>query len=173
MSKFFKKALFLDRDGVLNYLVSNRPPWSLSEIKIYDEAFEIISLAKQKSYIPIVITNQPDAGRGKLGFDDLENINNHIMRILGINHSYICMHPYDGMCNCRKPKIGSFLNAKQKHKINLEKSILIGDRDKDIIAGNNANCTTIKISNSSSPLANYNVSNHNELINLIKKLLID
>ena len=59
-----KKGLFLDRDGVLNKLFKNRPPWNMDEIEIYDESKEIIQIAKKNGYIPIVVTNQPDAARG-------------------------------------------------------------------------------------------------------------
>ena len=75
-----KKALFLDRDGILNYLVDNRPPWLISEIKIYNEAFEILKIAKESFYLPVVITNQPDAGRGKLSYQKLNLIHERIMK---------------------------------------------------------------------------------------------
>lgn len=166
-----KKALFLDRDGVLNQLISNRPPWQISEIKIFNESFEIIDLAKSRLYLPIVITNQPDAGRGTITYENLDLINSFIMKKLDIKNFYICKHPYDGMCDCRKPLAGSFFNASDKHDIDLQKSFMIGDREKDIIAGNKAGCKTIKISKMNSEISDYNVSNHIELITLLRKLL--
>ena len=140
-----KKALFLDRDGVLNHLICNRPPWLISEIMIFNEAYEIIQLAKNRLYIPIVISNQPDAGRGKLTYSKLNLINEKIMDKLAIDKYFICKHPYDGMCDCRKPLAGSFYKAEKTYNIDLKKSFMIGDREKDIVAGIRAGCQTIKI----------------------------
>ncbi len=166
-----KKALFLDRDGILNYLVNNRPPWLVSEIKIYSEAFEILKLAKESNYLPIVITNQPDAGRGKLSYKKLDIIHKRIMKILSIDHSYVCSHPYDGMCDCRKPLAGSFYKAQFDNNIDFKNSIMIGDREKDIIPAKKVGCRTIKLSEEKSSLADFNVKDHYELINLIKNLM--
>ena len=156
-----KKALFLDRDGVLNYLISNRPPWDISEIEFYSDAFEIVNLSIKRSFIPIIITNQPDAGRGSISYKNLKDINSYIVKRLGIKYSYICTHPYDGMCSCRKPLPGMIIEAVREHNILIEESFLIGDRDKDIIAGNSAGCSTIKLSKIPSPIANYNVNKDN------------
>ena len=70
------KGLFLDRDGVINKLIDKRPPWRLSEIVIYEEIKDIIDDSKKLNFIPGVITNQPDAGRGKITYDLLNKINN-------------------------------------------------------------------------------------------------
>ncbi len=165
------RALFLDRDGVLNNLVKNRPPWKLDEIKIYQDAKMIIKYAKSKNFLPIIVTNQPDAARGSITYKNLYEINSFISRKLGIGPSYVCDHAHDGICECRKPKIGLLLKAQKEYNIELNKSFLIGDREKDIIAGNKAECTTIFLSKKGCKLADYSVSNHKELLFLIKKLL--
>ncbi len=165
------KALFLDRDGVLNKLINNRPPWEIKEVSLFPQAKIIIKIAKSKNYIPIIVTNQPDAARGSIDFKTLYKINSYISRKLGIGASYVCDHPYDGICECRKPKIGMLLEAQKKYKLNLEESWLIGDRKKDIIAGNTAQCTTISLSKENCEEANYSVPNHQELTLLLKKLL--
>ncbi len=166
-----KRALFLDRDGILNKLVKNRPPWNIDEINIYPEASTIIEHIKKYSYIPIIVTNQPDAGRGKLTYEKLYQINDYISNILEIEYKYICPHPYDGMCNCRKPLPGMLLRAKEENNIDLHNSILIGDREKDIQAGRSAGCKTIFLSAEDCSFADYNVENHLELLLLIKKLI--
>ena len=166
----YTKALFLDRDGVLNKLVNDRPPWKLSEISIYYEMYEIIKLTKKYNYLPVVITNQPDAGRGKLEYSMLYKINEIICRKLDINNFYICDHPYDDMCECRKPKPGMIIKASLDLNINIKESILVGDREKDIKAGKTAGCKTIFLSNKKLNFANYNVLNHIELIYLLKKI---
>tara|TARA_Y100000589_G_scaffold226236_1_gene213735 strand:- start:48 stop:572 length:525 start_codon:yes stop_codon:yes gene_type:complete len=168
-----KKALFLDRDGVLNKPYKDRPPWEISEIKIYRESWQIIQIAKAHDYIPIVVTNQPDAARGHISMEKLLQINQEICKKLLIENSYICTHGYDNMCACRKPKPGMLLKATSEIGLDLSKSYIIGDRLKDIEAGRNAGCKTIYLNNTQSNLANYNVSNHKVLIKLIKKLLIE
>lgn len=167
-----KNALFLDRDGVLNHLVCNRPPWLLSEIKIFKEAYEIVKLAKIRDYVPIVISNQPDAGRGSITYSKLDLINKKIMEKLSIDHYYICKHAYNGMCDCRKPLAGSFYKAEKINNINLNESFMVGDRDKDIIAGNKAGCKTVYISKSQSKEADFNVVDHLTLLELLRKLLV-
>ena len=138
-----KKCSFLDRDGILNKLIDNRPPWNSHEIKYYEIMHKVIKLSLKHEFLPVVITNQPDAGRGKLSYKQLHHINKLICKNFNINNFYICDHPYDGMCECRKPKPGMLLKASEKLKINLQNSILIGDRIKDIQAGLNAGCKTI------------------------------
>ena len=76
-NNFKKKAFFLDRDGILNKLVENRPPWKISEISLFKEAHEIIKIIKSKNYLPIVVTNQPDEARGKL-LINTDSINQNI-----------------------------------------------------------------------------------------------
>ena len=165
------RALFLDRDGVLNKLVNNRPPWNIDEIEIYAESKMIIEIAKRNKYIPIVITNQPDAARGYLSFKDLHEINKQICNRLSIPKYYICPHGYDNMCECRKPKPGMLLRAVKDYNLNISESFLIGDREKDILAGKNAGCKTIFINKQKLGIANYCVYNHQELIKIISSLL--
>jgi len=164
------KGLFLDRDGVINKLINNRPPWKISEIFIYKEIKDIIDYAKSLNFIPIVITNQPDAARGDITYELLNKINGSICKKLNLNNFYICKHPYDGLCECRKPKPGMILKASKEINIDLNKSYMIGDREKDIEAGRRAGCKTISISESKIS-ADYIVKNHNELFELLKKIL--
>ena len=92
--------------------------------------------------------------------------------MLTIESFYICQHPFDGMCDCRKPQAGNFFKAEKDHQINLKKSFMIGDRDKDIQAGKKAGCKTIKVSESTSEISDYVTSSHSKLIKLLKKLLV-
>ena len=164
------KGLFLDRDGVINKLIDNRPPWRLSEIVIYEEIKSIIDYSKKLNFIPVVITNQPDAGRGKITYELLNKINNSICENLNLDNFYICDHPYDGLCECRKPKPGMLLRASKEINIDLNNSYMIGDRKKDIEAGKRAGCNTISISEFEIG-ADYRVQNHIELLILLRKIL--
>ena len=171
MKSNFKKALFFDRDGVINKLVKNRPPWLKREISIFFDIKKIISLCIKKEYLPVVVTNQPDAGRGKLKYELLHEINNFICQAVNIDNFYICDHPYDGICDCRKPKPGMLLNASKDLCISLSNSFIIGDRQKDIDAGIAAGCKTIYLSKEDYEKADYNVKTHLELYQLLNKIL--
>ena len=169
-NNFKKKAFFLDRDGILNKLVENRPPWKISEISLFNEAHEIIKIIKSKNYLPIVVTNQPDEARGKL-FVNTDSINQNICTKLELEHYYICKHPYDGICNCRKPKPGMLLKASKDLNIDISKSFLLGDRAKDIKAGESAGCLTILLRNKKICKSNFHVYNNQELIYLLRNIL--
>lgn len=164
------RALFLDRDGIINKLIDNRPQWNLVEIKIFDHIKEIVAFSKKLNYLPVVVTNQPDAGRGKLTFELLHEINRNICKKVNINHFYICDHPYDGICECRKPKPGMLFKASKENNINLIESLMIGDRQKDIQAGKSAGCKTISLSECDLG-ADFYVKNHEQLFSLLKNVL--
>ena len=166
-----KRALFLDRDGVLNKLKINRPPWKIDEIEIYPESKTIIEIAKKNKYVPIVVTNQPDAERGNLSFENLYEINKKICNKLSIKKYYICPHGYDNMCSCRKPKPGMLLKAGIENHLIISESFMVGDREKDILAGKNAGCKTIFINKKKLGIADYCVNDHQELIKIISSLL--
>ncbi|MEN9735396.1 MAG: hypothetical protein RL129_106 [Actinomycetota bacterium] len=137
-------AIFLDRDGVLNKAIvkSGKPyaPRMIDEIVIEEQT--IIDLAKLKlaGLILIVITNQPDVANGLMQESEAKEIHEFIMNYLNIEHSYICFHNEAAECGCRKPKAGLILRAASDLGINLHKSFLIGDRWKDIQAGQSAGC---------------------------------
>ena len=170
-----KKALFLDRDGVLNKLIKKnnneyRPPWKIEEIIIFNNAYELIKKSKKLNLIPIVITNQPDIGRGDIPYENAFKINKIIMDSLKIDKFYICPHGTDHECNCRKPKPGMLLKAAKEYKINLDHSIMVGDRKKDVLAGREAGCKTIYLGKESIGIEDFHVKNHEELIKQILKI---
>ncbi len=165
------KAVFLDRDGVLNKLIENRPPWKINEIVIFRSSKKLINLIKSKSYLPVVVTNQPDAARGDITFDVIDKINLIICSHLEIENYYICKHGYDGICECRKPKPGMLKKASFDLNIDLSQSLMIGDRDKDIQAGLDAGCKTVFFSKTQNKYSNYNVKNHKQMLDLLTKIL--
>jgi len=144
------RGFFFDRDGILNLLVDNfRPPWHYDEISYFLFSKHLVDLVTRKGYIPIVVTNQPDYERGSVDIQSLFQIRDHICHDLGIQHYYACYHGFDNVCCCRKPKPGLLLKASKDLNIELSESFLIGDRWKDIIAGNAAGCKTILFNHSS------------------------
>jgi len=135
-----KPGAFLDRDGVINASVIKEglpfPPKSLSEVKILPGVKESIELLKSNGYVPIVVTNQPDIARGSTSPAKITEINDYISKSTGISHFYICPHDDTDDCSCRKPKPGLIWNAVEELKIDISKSFLVGDRWRDIEAGN-------------------------------------
>jgi D-glycero-D-manno-heptose 1,7-bisphosphate phosphatase len=144
-----RKAVFLDRDGVLNYAMYRDgkayPPASLAELSIPADAALALTRLKENGYLLIGATNQPDVARGSTTKAIVEQINQRLMQALPLDAIKTCYHDNLDYCACRKPLPGMLLEAALTHSIDLSKSYMIGDRDKDIEAGLNAGCKTILI----------------------------
>jgi D-glycero-D-manno-heptose 1,7-bisphosphate phosphatase len=140
-----KPAVFLDRDGVLNESVikSGRPypPSKLSDVRIITGVVEAIRLMQESELEIVVVTNQPDFSRGIATKYEIESINNFLAQKLEINHFYTCLHDDSDDCNCRKPKSGLLTKAALDLDLDLQSSFMVGDRWKDIEAGQNVGCT--------------------------------
>ncbi len=132
-------AAFLDRDGVLNATLIRKgvpyPPTSLSEVRILPGVKVAIKLLLENDYLPVVITNQPDVARGTKKLFEIELINDFIGKKTGVSNFYICPHDDVDQCECRKPKPGLIEIARSEIGIDLSKSFLVGDRWRDIEAG--------------------------------------
>jgi D-glycero-D-manno-heptose 1,7-bisphosphate phosphatase len=143
------KAVFLDRDGVLNkpIIINGKPypPKSTEELIIIEGVKEGLNQLRQYNYLLIVITNQPDIARGITTINIVDDINNNLKQQLSIDDIYCCIHDDSDNCSCRKPKPGMIFEAAKKWNINLNSSFLIGDRGKDIEAGTNAGLKTLLI----------------------------
>lgn len=141
-----RKALFLDRDGILNkaLVVNNKPksPKNINELVINKPLKNFLTVAKNSFYL-ICITNQPEVGRNVFLKKDVDEINIFIKNYFNLDEVFTCYHKEDNICECRKPKIGMLLEAQKKYSINLSESIVIGDRWKDISMGKKACCKTI------------------------------
>lgn len=139
------KAVFFDRDGIINKaIVKNGKPYSpknLDEFEFTNGILDCFFLFPK--YHLFIITNQPDVARKKQSKKNIEEINNYICEKLPITRVYCCYHDDKDDCDCRKPKPGMILQAAELFKIDLKKSWVIGDRDKDIEAGISAGCKTI------------------------------
>ena len=170
-------ALFLDRDGVVNYsIIKNKKPFaplSIKELKIIPEIKEVIQFAKNRMMKVFVITNQPDVSRGLVAREVVEEINSSIKFDFDIDEIFTCYHDNHDKCKCRKPNPGAFISLSQKHNIDLTKSIMVGDRAKDIQAAKNANCPSVFIDygyNETKPLdQNYTIYGVNELLCCLEK----
>lgn len=134
-----KRAAFLDRDGVINKSILEnglpKPPSNINDIIILDGVIESIEILFKNNFVPIVITNQPDVARGNNLITEINLINTRISELTKIQHFYSCFHDDLDKCNCRKPKPGMILQAANELDIDVSKSFLVGDRWKDIEAG--------------------------------------
>ncbi len=170
-------AIFLDRDGVVNYsIIREKKPYApicVDELKIIPEIKQVIDFFKSKHFKIFVITNQPDVARGKITKEEVEKMNASILSQLSIDEIFTCYHDNQDQCECRKPKPGAFIILSQKYNIDLLKSIMVGDRAKDIEAAKNANCPSVFIDygyNEPKPVdQNYTVDSVEELLACLEK----
>lgn len=143
------KAIFLDRDGVINKLIirNGKPqaPYSLEEFNLYPGVSEACFEFKKLNYLIIIVTNQPDVARGWVSIESVVMINNKIKEMLPIDDIKICYHTNNDNCSCRKPMPGMLLEAALEWKIDLTQSFMFGDRYSDISAGIKASCKTILV----------------------------
>jgi D-glycero-D-manno-heptose 1,7-bisphosphate phosphatase len=144
-----RRAVFLDRDGVVNRAVvrDGKPfaPASVGELDFETGALEWLPRLKHLGFLLIVVTNQPEVGRGTLSREAVEQIHRALQRALPLDGFYVCWHRGDENCECRKPRPGLILEAAREAGIVLAKSFLIGDRWRDVDAGYNAGVRTVWI----------------------------
>lgn len=151
MGHFVNRAIFLDRDGVINQprIEGDKTfsPRCFQDFQIISGVKESIEIFKKMGFLVIVVTNQPDIARAKLDPQELERMHQHLLQELSVDEVMVCPHDDKDECDCRKPKPGMLLSAAQKWSIDLKNSVLVGDRNKDIFAGQSAGCKTILITN--------------------------
>jgi len=142
-------AVFLDRDGVLNRVVLRNgkpcPPASEDEFEIVTEAQAALQLLRMKGFKLIVVTNQPDVARGTSTRQIVDAIHRKLTNSIAVDDIFVCYHDDADDCSCRKPKPGLLFEAARRHGINLLASFMVGDRWRDVEAGQNAGCHTILI----------------------------
>ena len=143
------KAIFLDRDGVINEPVIKDgkpyPPNNLNELALIRGVEEGLKLLKDEGFLLFIITNQPDVARGKTQKSAVDEIHTYLKVHLHIDEVFCCFHDDEDNCNCRKPKPGMIEAATEKWNIDLKQSFLVGDRWRDIEVGKSAGVKTILI----------------------------
>jgi D-glycero-D-manno-heptose 1,7-bisphosphate phosphatase len=141
------RAVFLDRDGVLNRaLVRDRKPYAprqLGEFRLLPGAAEAVRELKSVGFLIIVVTNQPDVGHGLTTPQALAAMHARLSERLSIDAIMVCPHRQDAGCACRKPKPGMIHQAETDWGINVRRSYLVGDRSTDIVAGRAAGLYTV------------------------------
>lgn len=140
------RAVFLDRDGVLNHAIVRDgrpyPPRDLGELRIVEEAVPALRRLREAGYRLIVVTNQPDVARGTTTRAAVDAIHDRIRAALPIDEFVVCDEDGDDV-PCRKPNPGMLLDAARRHGIDLRGSFMIGDRWRDVAAGQRAGCIAL------------------------------
>lgn len=141
-----KRAVFLDRDGVLNQLVLRDgravSPRTNEEFVLLPGIAEATARLKQAGFLIVIVTNQPDIARGFLTPSELDRMHGRLRRAAQVDAIYVCPHDDPDGCPCRKPKPGLLLRAAEDWQIRLEESWIVGDSWKDLEAGRVARCNT-------------------------------
>jgi D-sedoheptulose 7-phosphate isomerase len=144
-----RRAVFLDRDGVINraFVRDGKPfpPPTPQELEILPGVPEALRELKANGFKLLLVTNQPDVGRGKLSLQTLDAMHEDLRAHLPLDDILVCCHTDQDKCDCRKPMPGMIIEAARKHNIDLAASFMVGDRWRDIDAGYNAGCKTILI----------------------------
>ena len=143
------RAVFLDRDGVINRTIvaDGRPhaPVSVAELDILPGVVEALTRLRHAGFLLIVVTNQPDVARGHMSRESVEAIHAVLRRQLPLDDIQVCYHDDANGCACRKPAPGMLYAAAVEREVALGESYLVGDRWRDIGAGQRAGCTTILV----------------------------
>lgn len=171
----YNKALFLDRDGVVNKARTiggkSYPPRKIEDFQLLPGVKDALELSKKMGFLNIIITNQPDISNGRTSVEFVEACHKKLLKMVPIDDIYICSHVEEDKCSCRKPKPGMIIAAQKKWDINLEESFLVGDRWKDIEAGQVMKCCCFFINykyNEPQPKSPYfKVSSLGEAVNKI------
>ena len=135
------KTIFLDRDGVINKEINYLS--KIEDFEFIDGVFEALLYFQRLKYEMIIVSNQSGIARGYFTEDDYQEITLWMLskfkakniHILDVFH---CPHGPKSKCNCRKPSPGMLIKAKEIYDINMENSWMIGDKETDVLAANNA-----------------------------------
>jgi histidinol-phosphate phosphatase family protein len=178
-------AVFLDRDGVINYDPGNFH--KIEELKILPMVGAAINLLNVRKIPVIVVTNQSVVARGWITEKDVEKINKKIEKVLAkdgarITKFYFCPHHpnadlprYRVVCDCRKPATGLFKEAAREFNLDLKNSYMVGDSFRDIEAAKEIECKSIGVKSEGSDFRNskpdYKVKDLYQAAKLIISLL--
>jgi len=143
------RAVFLDRDGVINRAVirDRRPhsPAGPGDLELFPDVGESLVRLRDAGYRLVVVTNQPNVARGIQSREVIDAMHQVLMRALPLDEIRVCPHDDADGCACRKPAPGLLLSAARETGLDLAGSFMIGDRWRDVEAGRQAGCRTVFI----------------------------
>jgi len=143
-----KRALFLDRDGILDELVyyESHGEWEsprrVEDVRMIDGVTEPLQRLADAGWLLFIVTNQPSFAKGKTSLEDLHAVHERIVQSLGvpIARSYQCFHQASDRCGCRKPSPFFLHEAAHEFDVDLARSWMVGDQDSDLACGRAAGC---------------------------------
>jgi D-glycero-D-manno-heptose 1,7-bisphosphate phosphatase len=142
-----RPAVFLDRDGVLNEAIvvdcRPQPPRSLAEFRLEAGVENACRRLREAGLVLVVVSNQPDLARGTIGRKAVNEVNAALRQALALDAIYICPHDDADTCDCRKPAPGMLLAAARELGLDLARSVMVGDRWRDVEAGRRAGIATV------------------------------
>ena len=154
------RALFVDRDGVINELVwypdtaEWAAPRTVADIRMVAGSADALERAAGSGWTIFVVTNQPDYAKGRMTMEELESVHAKVVEGLPIRKSYVCIHHPDAVvpelrqhCACRKPSPQPLHDAAREFEVDLKASWMIGDRDTDLACGRSAGCRVALVEN--------------------------
>jgi D-glycero-D-manno-heptose 1,7-bisphosphate phosphatase len=141
------RAVFLDRDGVLIRAFERdgvpRPAASLDELELLPGVADACAELRAAGFLLICVTNQPDIARGAVTAAAVAALNDRVVDLLGLDAVLTCPHDDADDCDCRKPRPGLLLEAAARFDVDLAASVMVGDRWRDIEAGQEAGTGTV------------------------------
>ncbi|CAO3411672.1 D-glycero-alpha-D-manno-heptose-1,7-bisphosphate 7-phosphatase [Azospirillum largimobile] len=144
-----RRAVFLDRDGVVNRPVirggKSYPPQTLADFEILPGVADAVARLRAAGFLVIVVTNQPDIATGVQTPEVVEAMHDFLAARVPLDGIRMCPHTDAARCACRKPKPGMLMDAAAEFGIDLAASHMVGDRWRDVAAGRAAGCTTFFI----------------------------
>lgn len=174
-----RRAVFLDRDGVLNLAVIRNgqpfPPDRAQDFELYDDVAVGCERLKTANFLLVVITNQPDVGRGTQAREAVEAMHSKLRAAIpSLDRIEVCYHAgerYGQSCDCRKPRPGMILRAAAKLNIDPKKSYVIGDRWRDVDCARATGCRAIFIQRGYKEnlheAPDFTVANFNDAVNAV------
>ena len=143
------RAVFLDRDGVINRAVVREgkpyPPDAVEDLEVLPGVPEALARLRQAGFRLVVVTNQPDLARGTPQRAVVDAMHARLSAALPLDEFRVCDHDEGDGCRCRKPSPGMLESAAREQGLSLASSFMVGDRWRDVEAGRRAGCTTIFI----------------------------
>ena len=174
-----RRAVFLDRDGVLNRAVVRNgrpyPPVRLEEFELHEDIAAGCARLKAANFVLVVITNQPDVGRGTQTRETVEAMHSKLRSAIpSIDRIEICYHAgerYGERCDCRKPRPGMIMRAAAELNLDLPASYVVGDRWRDVDCARAAGCRAIFIERNYEEklreTPDFTVANFSDAVNVI------
>jgi D-glycero-D-manno-heptose 1,7-bisphosphate phosphatase len=149
LNKESRRAVFLDRDGVLNQAILRNgkpyPPQYASEVEILPGVYDSLVRLKEQGFLLLVTTNQPDVRTGKQSREVVKAIHSKLRSELPLDDVFVCYHIDEDHCGCRKPAPGMIQQAKERYHLHLPSCFMVGDRWRDVDAGHRAGCQSILV----------------------------